>query len=215
MPVTGVMLIMAASVLVHAGVVIDRIAVIAGNSVIKDSDIERDIRVTDFLNRDPLEFSAASRKRSADRLIDQALIRREIEVAQYPFATDNDVNGFLQQVRKQQFKNDADYQQSLREYGITEAQLRRALKWQLTVLHFISARFRPGVLITDQDITQYYNEHAAELAGHNSGKQLSLEEARPLIERQLTGERVNQQFETWLDETRKVANVQYREASLK
>jgi hypothetical protein len=215
MPPTGAVLIMAASALVHAGVVIDRIAVIAGNFVIKDSDIERDIRLTDFLNRDPLEFSGASRKRSADRLIDQALIRREIEVAQYPFATDQDVNGFLQQIRKQRFKNDADYQQSLREYGITETQLKRALKWQLTVLHFISVRFRPGVLISDQDIEQYYNAHAAELTRQNNGKQLSLEEAHPLIERQLTGERVNQQFEAWLDETRKTANVQYREASLK
>ena len=211
---TGAVLIMAASAFVHAGVVIDRIAVIVGNSIIKDSDIERDIRVTDFLNRDPLQFSDATRKQAANRLIDQALIRREIQVAQYPYASDQNVNAFLEQIRKQRFKNDADYQQSLRDYGITEAQLKRALKWQLTVLRFINTRFRPGVLITDEDVTQYFKAHTAELASKN-GKPLTLEEARPTIERQLTGERVNQQFEQWLDETRKAANVQYHEASLK
>jgi parvulin-like peptidyl-prolyl isomerase len=216
MAALGAVLIMAAtSTIMQGATVIDRIAIIVGNSVIKDSDIDRDIRITDFLNRDPLEFSAAARKRAADRLIDQALIRREIEVAQYPYATDQDVNNFLQQIRKQRFKSDADYRHALEEYGITEAQLRRALKWQLTVLHFIDMRFRPGVLITDQDVADYYKSHLAELTRDNGGKHPTLEEARPKIEDELTGERVNQQFEAWLDETRKNANVQYREASLK
>jgi peptidyl-prolyl cis-trans isomerase SurA len=212
---TGAVLLMAASALVQGAVVIDRIAIIAGNSIIKDSDIEREIRITGFLNHDPLQFSEATRKQAASRLIDQALLRREIQVAQHPYANDQDVNRFLEQIRKQRFKNDADYQQSLRDYGITEVQLRRALKWQLTVLRFINSRFRPGVLITDQDITQYFNEHSAEMTNRNGGKPLTLEEARPAIERQITGERVNRQFEEWLDETRKAANVQYREESLK
>ena len=142
------------------------------------------------------------------------MIRREIEVAQYPFATDQDVNTFAQQIRKQRFKNDTEYNHALQEYGIIEAQLRKALKWQLTVLHFIDVRFRPGVLINDQDIEHYYNSHLAELTRNNGGKQPTLDQARSGIEDQLTGERVNQQFESWLDETRKNANIQYREASL-
>ncbi|MBV9613086.1 MAG: hypothetical protein JO091_11475, partial [Acidobacteriaceae bacterium] len=35
------------------GVIIDRIAVVVGNSIVKDSDIDRDIRVTSFLNNQP------------------------------------------------------------------------------------------------------------------------------------------------------------------
>lgn len=216
MAALGAVLIMAAtSTILQGATVIDRIAIIVGNSVIKDSDIDRDIRITDFLNHDSLEFSAAARKRAADRLIDQALIRCEIEVAQYPYATDQDVNNFLQQIRKERFKSDADYRHALEEYGITDAQLRRALKWQLTVLHFIDMRFRPGVLITGREVADYYKSHLAELTRENGGKQPALEEARDRIENQLTGERVNQQFEAWLAETRNNANVQYREASLK
>jgi parvulin-like peptidyl-prolyl isomerase len=215
MAAIGVILIMAAtSTIVQGATLIDRIAILVGNSVIKDSDIDRDIRITDFLNRDPLEFSPAARKRAADRLVNQALIRREIEVAQYPYAADQDVDSFLQQIRKQRFKSDAEYRHALEEYGISEAQLRRALKWQLTVLHFIDMRFRPGVLITDQEMSEYYNSHLAALTRENGGKQPNLEEARAKIEDLLAGQRVNQQFEAWLDETRKNANVQYREASL-
>ena len=46
-----------------AEVVIDRIAVIVGKSVIKSSDVERNLRLTEFLNQQPLSLSA----RPADR----------------------------------------------------------------------------------------------------------------------------------------------------
>src|SRR5580698_7161744 len=59
-------------------VVLDRIAVVAGTHVIKTSDIDRDIRLTDFLNRAPLNFSANAKRESAERLITQQLIRDEI-----------------------------------------------------------------------------------------------------------------------------------------
>jgi hypothetical protein len=43
-------------------VIIDRIAIVAGNGIVKDSDIERDIRVTQFLNGQPLDLGLAARK---------------------------------------------------------------------------------------------------------------------------------------------------------
>ena len=64
--------------LLSSATIIDRIAVVVGNGVVKDSDIDRDIRVTAFLNGEPLDFSASARKKSAAHLIDQIFIRREI-----------------------------------------------------------------------------------------------------------------------------------------
>ncbi len=43
-------------------VIIDRIAIVVGDSIVKDSDINRDIRVTSFLNGDPLDLSDKARK---------------------------------------------------------------------------------------------------------------------------------------------------------
>ena len=198
-----------------AAVTLDRIAVIVADHVIKDSDIEREIRITDFLNGTPLEFSLATRKAALNRLIDQALIRQEIEVGEYPFATEKEVNRFLDQVKIQRFKTQPDYQKALRDYGLTEQQLRSALKWQLTVLAFIQSRFRPGVFINDADVKQYYESHLRELTEQNGGKQPSLEDARDDIEKQLTAERVDQQFNQWLDETRQNTTVKYREVQLR
>jgi hypothetical protein len=211
---TALMLVFAAWVF-SAPVSLDRIAVIVGDRVIKDSDINREIRITDFLNGTPLEFSAATRKAALNRLIDQALIRQEIQVGEYPFATDQEVNRFLDQVKIQRFKTQPEYQKALRDYGLTEEQLRRALRWQLTVLAFIQSRFRPGVFITDDDVKQYYQSHLPDLTAQNGGKEPSLEDARDGIEKQITAQRVDQQFNQWLDETRKNTVVKYREVELR
>ncbi len=51
---------------------------IAGTHVIKSSDIDRDIRLTDFLNRAPLNFSSAAKREVGGTLITQQIIRDEI-----------------------------------------------------------------------------------------------------------------------------------------
>src|ERR1700733_3509225 len=65
------------SALLSGAVILDRIAVIAGTHVIKASDIDRDTRLTDFLNRAPLDFSADAKREAAERLITQQIIRDE------------------------------------------------------------------------------------------------------------------------------------------
>jgi len=67
-------------------VIVDRIAVVVGNHIVKQSDIEREIRVTAFLNDENADLSLTSRKKAAGRLIDQLFIRREIELGDYPTA---------------------------------------------------------------------------------------------------------------------------------
>src|ERR1700683_3113252 len=64
-------------------VVIDRIAAIVGKHAIKTSDIVEDLRVTEFLNRPPRDHTPAAKRKSAERLIDQEIIRQEIVTGGY------------------------------------------------------------------------------------------------------------------------------------
>lgn len=66
------------NILLQGAIVLDRIAVIVGKHVIKKSDIDRDLRVTEFLNRQPLSLISTVKRQSAERLIDQEIIRQEI-----------------------------------------------------------------------------------------------------------------------------------------
>jgi hypothetical protein len=186
-------------------VVIDRIAIIVGSSIVKNSDIERDLRVTAFLNNGVLDLGKEQRKKAAKRLIDQVFIRREIRIGDYPAATPQDASQQLEELKKQRFKTNAAYSDALRRYGLTEADLKTEFQWQLSVLRFIDARFKPAVLVTDEEVAQYYREHP--------GKG-SLEDLQESIRDILTGEKVNQLFFSWLDEQRQNIKIQFREESL-
>ena len=110
-----------------SAVVVDRIAVIVEKRVIKTSDIEREVRVTQFLNAEPLDLGTEARKQAAERLIDQAIIRREIEAGGYSMASEEDAARMLEQVKKERSGSAAA------KYGLTEDQLLRHLRWQVTV----------------------------------------------------------------------------------
>src|ERR1700761_9857198 len=101
-------------------VIIDQIAIVIGKSIIKDSDIERDLRVTEFLNGAPLDVSNAARKKAVSRLIDQVFIRREIQIGDYPSATLKQTDEQLDKLIRQRYKTGALFQQALRRYGISE-----------------------------------------------------------------------------------------------
>ena len=125
--------------------IIDRIVVSVGNQVVTASEVRREIRMTAFLNGADVDFGADSRRKATERLIEQKLIRKEMEVGRYPGPAETETEPLLQQVREQRFKSNEEYGQALAKYGISEPDLKAQLLWQLTVLRFIEFRFRvPG-----------------------------------------------------------------------
>jgi hypothetical protein len=117
----------------------------------------------------------------------------------------------LAQIRKERFPREEQYRAALSRYGITEEELRAQLVWHLTVLRFIDARFRPAVVVTQNDVDEYYRTHRAEIDPGGTG----LEKLRPQIEEAITAERINQQFEAWLEMRRKRTRMEYRMEELR
>lgn len=194
-------------------VVIDRMAAIVGKHVIKASDIDRDLRLTQFMNGEQPDFSPEARRKAADRLIDQSIIRDEIANGGYSRPSESDADALLKQLERDRFGgSDARLQAELSRYGLTEQQLRAHLLWQLTVLRFIDQRFRPGVLVTDEEVRAYYDQHLADLRRQYAGNN-SFEALQPKIRASLEGQRINQNFTEWLDQARKRNRIEYKEAS--
>ncbi len=189
------------------GAIIDRIAILAGKHPILDSAINREIRVTSFLNHETPDFSLESRKKAASRLIDQELIREQIRTGGYPVAPENETEQMLAEIKKDRFASEAAYKRALAQAGISQDELKDRLAWQLTVLRFIDARFRPAATISDEEIQRYYNAHRSELGP-------DLEAVRQKIIDQLTGERVNTLLDEWLKQTRAETRIEYLEKTL-
>ena len=205
-----VLLLMLGSVS-SAVVVLDRMAVIVGKHVIKTSDIDWDLRVTEFLNREPLNFTPKAKRQSAERLIDQEVIRQEIVTGNYRRPADSDAAALLNNLRRDRFGgSDVRMREELQRYGITEDQLHAQLLWQLTVLRFIDQRFRPAVIVSDEEVHTYYTQHLAELRRQYPDN-YSFETLEPKIRSLLEAQRINENFNQWLEEARKRYRIEYRQ----
>ena len=198
---------------ISAGVILDRIAVVVGKRVVKTSDIDRDLRVTEFLNGQKLDSTPDVKRKSAERLIDQYVIRDEMEKGEYPHAQSADTDAMLAQISKQRFGgSEVRLNGELARYGLTEDQLKMQLQWQMDVLKFIDARFKPGVLVTDDEVRNYYNQHLAEIR-REYPQFKTYEAAEAKVRALLEGERMNQNFEQWLAQARKRIRIEYRQGA--
>jgi peptidyl-prolyl cis-trans isomerase SurA len=213
-PLFVVVVAAALAVAAHAEI-IDRIAVAVGRRVITTSDLYREIRVVAFLNGVKTDFSAANKRATADRMIEQKLVEQELENGRYPTPQPADVLPALEDFRKRFYHDDADYQRALAEYGITDADVRNALLWQRTLLEFVEVRFRPGVQVTDQQIQDYFDKVVAPAArAAHPGQPVSLSDYRSQIEQTLTGKKEDADMDVWLRDARRRTEVVVHDEAL-
>jgi hypothetical protein len=184
--------------------IIDRIAVSVGSTVITASEVDRAIRVTAFQNGVRPDFRAASRRETAQRLVDQKLVRREMELSRYPQPDPSAADPLLAQLRAGRYRSDTEFEQALKDYVVTEQDLRDALLWELTLVRFIEVRFRPAIEVSNQELEDYFEKvvrPAAQAA--RAGQPVSLDDYRSQIEEKLAGQRADQEVDNWLKEARK------------
>ena len=198
-----------------SAVIIDRIAVSVGNRVITTLDIDREIRVTAFLDGRKPDFSKASKQATAERLVDQQLIRGELEYSRYPEPSAAEIAPLLEDFKRKNFASDAAYRQALADAGIAEQELKDELVWQRTLLSYIEVRFHPTVQVSEQDIQDYFEKTVAPAArAAHPGQTPALNEYRDRMERTLTGQREDQQLDAWLKDARKRTEIVYHPEAL-
>jgi hypothetical protein len=193
--------------------VLDKIAIIVDHTVITEMQLDEELRVTAFLNHEPLKDDLASRQAAARRLIEQELVRQEASATQYlPPAT--------ARVDRLYADTEKDYggvkpmAEALEKYGLNEAILKDHLRRQLMILGFVDLRFRPDVELSEQDITEYYDKKVADWRKTHQGAPPTLNESRAAIEKSLTDERSEYALSLWLKEARKDVNIVYLDKDL-
>lgn len=155
----------------RAGIV-DRLAITVGSQVITELQIDEEIRVTSFLDHQTLNRNALIRTAAADRLINQLLVKREMELSEYPLPEPGEIDAYENQVRAT-FPSALDFDQEMKRFHLSERILRNHLALQLTTIRFVELRFHTNVTGQTED-------------GLNS----------------------------WLEESRKQANIVYLDKSL-
>jgi hypothetical protein len=194
-------------VLIHAEL-LDRVAVSIGTQVITESQIIEEIKLNSFLNHEPPNLDAASKRAAADRLIEQKLVRKEMALGRYPGAATEEAGAIIQNLLKTRATSPADFDVQLKSAGISLAQLQEHLLWGLTLSHFIDLRFRPAVQVTDGDVTRYFQEKV--LPASTGGQKPTLDNVRGHIEETLRAARSDAELDAWLKDTRAHTSIHYQ-----
>jgi hypothetical protein len=196
-------------------VILNRIAVIVGKHAIKTSDIDLDQRLTAFLNRENVRSGSDDKRRAAERLIDQEIIRQEIISGGFRRPAESQAAALEAELTRDRFGGSVvRLKEALARYGLSENALREELLWQLTVLSFIDQRFQGAAVISDEDVRSYYNQHLAELRRQNP-QDSSYQALEPQIRKSLENERVDQSFNQWLSQARDRYRIEYKQEAFK
>jgi hypothetical protein len=192
-----------------SGQLLDRIAVTVGNQVITESELISEIRLDMFLNGEKPEINRKTMRAAADRLIEQKLVRKEMESGSYPPASVEEAATMLDNLLKTRAHGDqAEFDRMLSASGITLSELKDHLVWGLTLAHFIDVRFRPAVQVTRADVEKYFEQQI--LPNSRGATKPDLESMRSQIEQTIAAQRSDQQLDAWMKDTRAHSTIVYR-----
>lgn len=208
-------IVLALTALTAGGEVIDRIVGSAGTDVVTLSEARRYLEYQSVFQNRELDLSRRAYRDAVDQLLNQALIRREIELSRYTPPAMAEA-----EKRLNEWMADKDrgirIQKQLAAYGITEDDLRKRLLWYITVLRFTEYRFSPGVQVRDEEIEAYYRSTFLPQFRKTSpgAREPALEAAWASIQRVLAQQKTTQATNEWLNTAREQARVKVFEEAL-
>lgn len=201
----------------QAAEVVERIVAAVGSQVVTTGMIRRQLRMAAFINNREPDFSEARMKESAERLIEQALIRKEIELTKYAPVPVAEGETRIAEFMERRKLTKPELLAGLRKYNFTEQDFLDELMWQLTLLQFIDFRFRPSVQVTDSELRDYYEKTYAPRfkAANPKLEPPPLEDVAERIAAIVASNKSNTTLFQWLQQSRQQVQIRYIEEALK
>jgi hypothetical protein len=220
------------------GILLDRIAVTVGKDVITEGEIDEEIRMTAFLNNQTPDFSEAAKRAAAERLVDQHLIRGDMQLSNWPQPESSESARLVAEYKREHFRGDeANYRAALKRYGISETELQQHLLWQLAALRYTDFRFQPDIPPPSEPLRQQLGEKTRERSASNAQQAHSTSPAPPLqlghtptppprtdqsgappekpTPQNPVPQSVDEQMDAWLKQTRARARIVYHQEAFK
>jgi SurA N-terminal domain len=209
-PFSFTALLLITAVFCHAGDVIDRIVATVNGHAILQSDWEDAISYEAFIQGQPVnKLTAADRKATLDRLIDQELLREQLHAGSPSEPERKEVQQRIQQIRKLYpgSETEQSWQATLQAHGLSENELERRIAQQFELMRLVDARLRPGVQIDPHSIEIYYQETLVPELRKSGAKQVPLAEVAPKVKEVLTQQKINDLLVSWLRNLRAESRI--------
>ena len=192
----AVLVAMAAGGYLGAQETLDRIVARVENDIILMSDVQALSRYQQLV-----EGKSETPGQILDRLIDQWIVQTESEVARFPHPSDADIDRGLSRLQKS-FASTEEYEARKKEIGLDDSEIRRIIGAQLYLSNYLDSRLRPSVQIDPKSIEDFYQSAVLPVAKARGQEPPSLEAARDSIQEALVQQKINEQADRWLKESR-------------
>jgi peptidyl-prolyl cis-trans isomerase SurA len=198
---------------VEQGQTIDRMIAIVNGDVVLESDVDEEKRFAAFQPFSTAVGGAFTRERAIERLINRTLILQQSRLQMIGGVKDADVTAQIQDLRKgipackeYHCETDAGWNKFIADQGFTPAELQERWKQRMEVLSYIENRFRMGIRIKPEEISEYY--HKELLPQYGKQKAPSLDELSDRIQEILLQQQVSKLLQDWLTSLRAQGTVQ-------
>lgn len=153
------------------------------------------------------ESDDAFRRRVLERLIEQRLRFHEVDRFGAGRLAVEQIDRGLDNIRRQ-FDTEAEFQERMRELGLTEDEVRQVVARQIAVIQFVNERLGPRVFVDLEEIQAYYDRVLVPAAAAAGEDVPPLADVREDIRGLLQEGSLNDEIETWTEELRAEADVQ-------
>ncbi|HKH47158.1 MAG TPA: SurA N-terminal domain-containing protein [Thermoanaerobaculia bacterium] len=184
----------------------DRVLAVVDEDPILQSDLDRVIGLG-LAQAKPGEDPTAFRRRVLDQLIQERLRFHEMDRFGFEQVPVEDVDAQVAEIRAR-FKDDAAFQKSLRDQGMTVKDLRHLMARQLMVLAYVDEQLGPRVFVSLDDINNYYRTVLTREMQKQGQPVPPVEDVRDQIRAVLREQRLNEAIAKWTEELRQKADVQ-------
>jgi SurA-like N-terminal domain len=194
----------------RAADVIDRVIATVNGHPILQSDWEEAISYEAFIDGRSLDkLTPEDRRATLDRLIDQELLREQVQSMPLPYENREQVEQRIQEIRKLYpgAETEQGWRATLTRYGLNEKELEARVATQIQLASFVDARLRPGIQVDSHSIEIYYRETLVPQLRKSGGKQVSLAEVSPQIKELLTQAKMNDLLASWLKNLRAESQI--------
>jgi hypothetical protein len=195
---------------VLAGAVVDGIAATVNNFPILRSDVEEGLAFEALASGRPIgSWTESERREELDRLIDQQLLRLQMQAPDLAPPSREQLDQRIEEVRKLHpgAQSDEGWQRLMDEYGLTLPRVEELVVNQMLVFRLVDTRLRPGVQPDPRRIETYYRETLLPQLAAKGAKPPTLAEVTPQIKAILIEKEISEQLASWLQTLRLENNV--------
>ncbi|MFH1154193.1 MAG: SurA N-terminal domain-containing protein [Pseudomonadota bacterium] len=157
-----------------ASEIVDRVVAVVNDDIILLSELNKEL--TPYLNNIASAGYATEKKEAIIFKLKQDLINRMIErtltdqeVKRLNLSvSDEEVDAAIDRLKKSQFLTQESLEKALSQDGLTYKEYREKMRHELLRPRLINTSVKSKVIVTDEDIKNYYDKHPSEFGGEKT-----------------------------------------------